>query len=98
MLKEWVEVMKVERVTLRKVVGMMWVLRKGVVWRRRARERVEVCRRCPIYNGEMKQCRPFPGHRLGCGCYVPMLVWVRKPYPNGCWGRSYVKVAGIGWE
>lgn len=98
MMREWVKVVRVEGLTWRKVMGMVWVMRRGVVGWRRSRRRLEVCRRCPIYNGVLKQCRPFPGHRLGCGCYVPLLVWVRKPYEKGCWGRSYVKVEGIGWE
>ena len=97
-MKDFLRVLREERVGWRKVVGMLWTLRSGVVGWRRSRERMEVCRKCPIYNREMRQCRPFPGHGLGCGCYVPMLVWVRKPYPSGCWGRSYVKVEGIGWE
>jgi len=99
MILEWMEVMRVERVSLWKVVGMVWVFRTGVVWRKEERERrVGVCGRCPLYNGVMRQCRPFPGHRLGCGCYVPLLVWVRRPYEKGCWGRSFVGIEGFGWE
>lgn len=97
-LIELVRVMRVEGMTLRKVWGMVWSLRAGVVGRRRRKERAELCGRCPLYNREMRQCRPFPGHRLGCGCYVPLLVWARRPYEKGCWGRTYVNLPDFGWE
>lgn len=66
------------------------------VWRYRMR----VCRRCPVYNRELKAChkRISQGqyHRdLGCNCYTPFLALTAVPYSKegGCWAREVTKEA-----
>jgi len=61
----------------------------GAVWRARLR----ICRRCPVYEREWRQCR-LGEH--GCGCYVPFVALVKAPYPSGCWWREAVGDSG-GW-
>lgn len=64
------------------------------IWRRRAR----VCLKCPIYDHELRRCRGpwFKGKPTGCGCYVPWVMRVRRPYPSGCWGRQFISLS-FGW-
>lgn len=54
------------------------------------RHRLFICHRCPIFNKELKICRPFPGSEHGCGCYVPYRALGEGP----CWGRIY---CNVGW-
>lgn len=74
-------------------------------------ERVRWCEeRCPIYDKGLKRCRPYDGSKLGCGCYVPYLAWIREPYrgsegvgSGGCWGdvfveRKVAKASEVGWK
>lgn len=58
------------------------------VWNRRMR----ICRRCPIYDRELRRCRGplIGGVRPGCGCYVPFSAKTRRPYEDGCWGRTHL--------
>lgn len=98
MMRSWLKVVRTEGVSLRKGLRMLWAFRMGVVGARKRRERLLVCAGCPLFNPVLEQCRPFPGHRLGCGCWVPALVWCRRPYAEGCWGRTYVPGKRLGWE
>lgn len=69
----------------------------------RWRARLRVCQKCPVYDPSLRRCRPYDGSSLGCGCYVPFMAAVDKPYVDredprviGCWG--YVEFQGeIGW-
>ncbi len=49
-------------------------------WKRR----YAVCLTCPLYNKKTRQCRPYDGSPLGCGCYVPFANIVKED----CWGRE----------
>lgn len=64
------------------------------VWRFRIRH----CWRCPVYNRELKSCRPYPGSKLGCGCFAPLLAMTWKPYPKGCWIKQFIPSEPDGWE
>lgn len=73
------------------------VLGEGVVDRATWRARLRVCGRCPVYARDWKQCLLVDGEeRSGCGCYVPFVALVKRPYPLGCWWREYVDDEG-GW-
>ena len=71
--------------------------------KRRWRARLMGCRGCPVYDRSLRRCRPYDGSSLGCGCYVPYMAAVDRPYVDrenrevgGCWG--YVEFQGeIGW-
>lgn len=74
-----------------------WVLGEGRVEGGVWWARLRVCRRCPVYDRGWRQCRLVDGDRkYGCGCYVPFMALVRRPYPAGCWWREYVDGSG-GW-
>lgn len=79
--------------------GLLWQVALGrTVGRAEWRRRMRVCWGCPIYDRELKRCRPMDGHEFGCGCFVPVLALVRRPYPAGCWAREFLPGRGIGWE
>lgn len=43
--------------------------------------RIRACYRCPIFDRELKRCRPYTGSPNGCGCFV---VWTAKSLKT-CW-------------
>lgn len=57
-----------------------------------------VCVGCPIYDAGLRRCRPYDGSGLGCGCWVPGLALVKKPYPKGCWAKQFLPGSGLGWD
>jgi len=69
-----------------------WLLAKEIdrlEWKRR----YKVCLRCPIFDAELKRCKPFDNSTRGCGCYTPFSNLVYEE----CWGRlNYGKA--IGWS
>ena len=101
-ISEWVEVVREEG----REVGFFsvgWSVLRGAlvvggVSRLEWRRRMGVCLRCPLYDRGMRRCRPWTGSKLGCGCYVPYLGLVRRPYRGGCWGKTYLPGEGIGWQ
>lgn len=34
--------------------------------------RMRKCYRCPVFDKDLRRCRPFTGSPLGCGCWVPL--------------------------
>lgn len=92
-LRSWLAVLREERRSF-SLLKAIRALRSGrvdpVVWRRR----MEVCRRCKIFDRELMRCRGprVNGVELGCGCYVPVLALTKAPYSGpggiGCWGRA----------
>jgi hypothetical protein len=74
------------------------LVRSRRITRRRWRERVKTCLRCPIYDVSLKRCRPYDGHGYGCGCWVPGVALLERPYPKGCWGKEHLGQHGIGWD
>ncbi len=70
----------------------------GGVTRATWRFRIRHCWKCPIYNRELKSCRPYPGSKLGCGCFAPLLAMTWKPYPKGCWIKQFIPSEPDGWE
>jgi len=59
-------------------------------------ERWTTCRFCPIYDPKLLRCRPHDASTAGCGCFVPFLIHVPKPYPEGCWWKHHFNELG-GW-
>jgi hypothetical protein len=59
--------------------------------RRRWRQKMRVCAKCPVYDPVLKRCRPYTGSVLGCGCYVPFMAvieghcWMRRAFGSGGW-------------
>ena len=55
------------------------------------KRRIRICSRCPVYDKEMKRCRPYTGSPDGCGCYVPFKAldsrpcWIRELDPHRGW-------------
>jgi len=58
-------------------------------WRRRYR----ICLKCPIFDYELRRCRPFDNSKRGCGCYVPF----SNVFYDVCWGRKAYGKA-VGWS
>lgn len=84
---------------------MLAKLRLGEVERDQWRARMRICRKCKVFDGELKRCRgPQVGKTPppGCGCYVPFLALTKTPYTSadgkrtGCWGRATIG-PGFGW-
>ncbi len=73
-------------------------LRIGGVRRQQWYDRMKTCLDCPIYDKSLRRCRPFDGSSHGCGCYVPFLALVKKPYKAGCWAKEHQPDSGLGWE
>lgn len=100
-VREWRAVLKENgaRVTwrtwLKMLRGVIGIPISARVWRRRAR----TCRGCMLYDRELRRCAGpwLDGKPTGCGCYLPWLLRVRRPYPKGCWGRQYI-ADNFGWE
>ena len=58
-------------------VAILWVLiHSKAASRKRWRYAMRRCWKCPIYDRELKRCRPWDGHELGCGCYMPFKALV----------------------
>jgi Fe-S-cluster containining protein len=49
-----------------------------VQWRRTRFSRLRRCYRCPIFDRQLKRCRPYDGSPLGCGCYMPIAAGVKE--------------------
>lgn len=96
--KRFRKVLKLEEVSLLALVraffvtAPFWLLaNKPEIreWKRR----YKVCLKCPIFDKELRRCRPFNGSSRGCGCYVPFSnifydeCWSRKEY-GGDYGWS----------
>lgn len=64
--------MKVAVAILRVLIHAQFASRKR--WRYSMRR----CWKCPLYDRELKRCRPWDGHELGCGCYMPFKALVSK--------------------
>jgi hypothetical protein len=109
-LGEWVVVLRLEgrKVSLSGKCAMIWgIILGGLkvtlgigggVSRKQWRERMRICRKCPIADWEIKRCRPYSGSALGCGCFLPFLGLEAKPFEKGCWGKQNLPERGIGWE
>lgn len=66
--------------------------RSRVPWRQKMR----ACYRCPIFDRELKRCRPYSGAKLGCGCYTPFLALVE----DRCFANKHhltLRGRPIGW-
>lgn len=66
-----------------------WRWRSG----KRTLELLQVCARCPVYNRRLRQCRPWPGSDLGCGCFLPYKV----RFGGDCWLTSERPGLKMGW-
>lgn len=102
-LRAWWRVLQLEAPDWQDKVGVVLhvvgcAYAGGFVKKAQRTERKNKCTACPIYDPELQRCRPHNGSPLGCGCFVPALVWIRKPYSTGCWARQYLAGSGYGWE
>jgi hypothetical protein len=73
---------------------------RGLASKTQRLRRLEVCRSCPIYNAELRSCRPHVGSPYGCGCFTDFLVWLLLPHPPkpGCWAKQNLpEASGLGW-
>lgn len=71
---------------------MTWVPRR--IWVPHYR----TCLKCPLFNRVTRQCRPYPGSPLGCGCWMPLKARAYFTW-RGCWGRlNLPPVSNIGWR
>ena len=88
-IRQWLEALKAESrvVSLRFLALDLWrgALGVGGVDKTAWRQRIRACRRCPVYDRNRKTCRPYPGARIGCGCFMPLKALVRQ---NACWIRQ----------
>ena len=66
----------------------IWVSPSPKEWRLRMR----ICAKCPIYDKQLKRCRPFTGSTWGCGCYAPYKALT----PGACWAHHRNPQAGWG--
>jgi hypothetical protein len=57
------------------------------------RKKMKVCLKCPIYDPELRRCRPYDGSGLGCGCYVPYMAL----FQGECWADEEIPEEGLGW-
>jgi Fe-S-cluster containining protein len=48
------------------------------------KRRMRICQRCPVYDKELRRCRPYTGSPDGCGCYAPFKALARQ----SCWIRQ----------
>jgi hypothetical protein len=96
--RQWREVLKIERKEVSWLAMGFLALKMPFVSRRLARQRYRTCYRCPIFNMELRRCRPFTGSAAGCGCWVVLLV--RAYFSNkGCWAvRNLPEGSGYGWK
>ena len=97
--REWRRLLEEEHYPRFALWKMLRAILTGPVEARTFRRRARVCLRCPLYHKPLRQCSgpTFKGNRTGCGCYIPWLLRVRRPYPDGCWGRQFVG-GRFGWK
>jgi len=99
-MKEFLKVISLEKPNKLQLIKMLW---RGlwvlpfflIVNKLEAREylrRYSVCLKCPIFDPELRRCRPFNGSSKGCGCYVPFSNIIY----DKCWGRNFYG-APFGW-
>lgn len=95
-LNEWREVLKEEG---RSMGPKQWwhLLREATrallypVSRNKYLHRLVTCHRCPLYDKQLKRCRPYTGAPVGCGCFVPYRAvspapcWLRERFPDQGW-------------
>jgi hypothetical protein len=95
--REWQAVLAEEGRTVSRW-SMVRAVRSGGTSQRVWRRRMKICRRCPIYDRELRRCRGpvIGGVKPGCGCYVPFSAKTRRPYEDGCWGRTHLGYP-FGW-
>ena len=58
-------------------------LNRGGKERREWQRRYRVCLKCPLFDAQLKRCKPFDASERGCGCYVPF----SNLFYDECWGR-----------
>ena len=98
-LREWRAVLK-EELRQGSFLKMARAVMTGRVSPRTWKRRMRTCRKCPIYDRELRRCRG-PVFRAdqaaaGCGCYVVFNALAKAPYPAGCWGRAALGPS-FGW-
>jgi len=92
--REWWAIVKLEGGT-NGLLPLLKMLHKGFmlgVGRKTWRTRLRTCIKCPIYNANLRQCRPLWNDEMGCGCYVPFLAMTR----GECWGKTNTE--NLGWK
>mgnify|MGYP003441487111 len=102
-IKDWWRVLEREAPDWRDKVAVLLHMAKlavtsgGLVGREKRKARLAKCPECPIYDPELRRCRRYDESPLGCGCFTPALVWLKRPLPPkaGCWGRQEL---GLGWD
>lgn len=88
-VRQWLEVLGEEQRAANPLERFKMVLKMiiigmglGKVGRGIWRSRIRTCHGCPLFDSQMKRCRPWTGHPSGCGCYTPFLAL----QAHGCWG------------
>jgi hypothetical protein len=80
---EWLAVVREEFGTIVPGWRLVFTLGRAAMgfrlahWRDR-RRRLGRCRVCPVFDAQLKRCRPQSGSGLGCGCYAPLMVLVKR--------------------
>lgn len=98
-LQQWWRVLKREKrnLTIGVAIGMVRLaLRsKGKPDRRTVVSRYWRCWHCPLFDRDLRRCRPFDESQNGCGCYTPYSIVAGK----ACWLRQYrPEVTQFGYE
>lgn len=89
-LLEWRAVIQEEwreigwREVVHMVHGSLFPKVKARIWR----SRVRACYRCPLFDRDLKRCRPYTGSPYGCGCYVPYRLTDPRPCHREAHSRS----------
>ena len=84
---QWLEVLDEESVHMTKrdwwnmLVAGMRVTALRPVKSAEFKRRIRICNQCPVYDKELKRCRPYTGSPEGCGCYVPFKALDSHPCP-----------------
>jgi hypothetical protein len=93
---EWRRVMAVEVATpkwghiIRLMLSPWRWPRPGV-----RRFRYRACLRCPVFDRNLRRCRPYNGSAIGCGCYVPYAIAAGQK----CWLRKAgIELEGHGYD
>jgi hypothetical protein len=100
-IKQWIAVLRQTHGEGVKIPwwGLVLAVWSGPVPRQVWRARIRYgCYQCPVYNRELRRCRPdLPGYEeVGCGCYLPFSALTAQPYPKGCWAKQ-VDDPELGW-
>lgn len=93
-INEWWAILRLEGRS-EGVVALLSMIHKAFrfgVTRAEWRTRMRVCIKCPIYNSNLRQCRPTSHRKMGCGCYTPFLAMTK----GECWGKTHTE--NLGWE